>query len=140
LPVKNKLAYQSLDAARHSGDYSGITGEAASILTKLRLYESGSTEGFALWGWERIYGENGAYGILCDYDDSGMYLVDQFLGMPGNIMTDRMDTLLELQDEVFTRIILGEIPLDAFDQFVEDFYALGGDRITRDVNEWYHNR
>jgi putative aldouronate transport system substrate-binding protein len=140
LPVKNKLAYQSLDAARRSGDYSGITGEATSILTKLRLYESGSAEGFALWGWERIYGENGAYGVLCDYDERGMYLVDQFLGMPGNTMTDRMGTLLELQDEVFTQIILGEIPLDAFDKWVEDFYALGGDQITRDVNEWYHSR
>lgn len=29
--------------------------------------------------------------------------------------------------------------IDAFDKFVEDWYAQGGDKITEEVNEWYQS-
>ena len=35
------------------------------------------------------------------------------------------------------KIISGEETIDAFDRFVENFYANGGDAITEEVNEWY---
>ena len=35
------------------------------------------------------------------------------------------------------KIITGEETIDAFDRFVENFYANGGDAITEEVNEWY---
>lgn len=140
LHYKNLHAYEALTAARESGDYTGVKGEAATIFDKLTLHASGSAQGFALWGWERIYGEDGAYSVLSDYLQQDMYLVDQFLGIPGDTMVDRMDTLVALQNEVFTKIILGDAPLSAFDDFVESFYALGGDQITRDVNAWYHSQ
>ena len=60
-----------------------------------------------------------------------------FVGAPTETMTSRMSTLEDLQDEVFTKIILGEADVDAFDKFVSDFNALGGKEITEEVNEWY---
>lgn len=138
-PLKNLNAFLELDAAREANDFSTITGEAASILAKLELFESGSKEGFALWGWERIYGEEGAFDVMRTYKDGGMILTNAFVGAPSDTMTERMSTLQTMQDEVFTKIILGEAPIDDFDKFVQDFYTLGGEQITADVNEWYQS-
>ena len=136
-PDKNLNAYLDLEAARQSGDYSNVTGEAYSILQKLQAFDSGSEEGFALWGWERIYGEGGAYGVLNYYKENGLTQDQMFVGAPTETMTYMMSTLEDLQDETFVKIILGEEPIDAYDTFVENFLAMGGEQITAEVNEWY---
>ena len=136
-PNKNNGAFLDLEQYRKDGDESKVTGEAYSILMKLKAFESGSEDGFALWGWERIYGAEGAYGVLIDYQNKGMLQDNLFVGAPTETMTSRMSTLEDLQDEVFIKIILGESDIDAFDKFVEDFNALGGKDITEEVNEWY---
>lgn len=138
-PDKNIDAYMALEEARKTGDYSNVTGEAYSILKKLEAFEAGSKEGFAMWGWERIYGHGGAYGVLADYQEAGLLQNEMFVGAPTDTMTERMSTIEALQDEVFTKIILGEAPVDDFDKFVQDFYALGGTEITAEVNEWYQS-
>ena len=136
-PDKNIDAFMQLEEARATGDTSKVTGEGYSILKKLEAFESGSEEGFAMWGWERIYGAGGAYGVLADYQEAGLLQDNLFVGAPTETMTERMSTLEDLQNEVFTKIILGEAPLDDFDKFVSDFYTLGGTDITAEVNEWY---
>ncbi len=136
-PHKNDGAFLDLEQYRKDGDESKVQGEALSILKKLQAFESGSEDGFALWGWERIYGAEGAYGVLIDYDAKGMTQDNLFVGAPTETMTSKMSTLTDLQDEVFTKIILGEEDVDAFDKFVSDFNTLGGADITREVNEWY---
>ena len=136
-PNKNIDAFEQLEEYRRTGDASVVTGEGRSILAKLERYASGSDDGFALWGWERIYGADGAFGVLRDYRDADMLQDNLFVGAPTETMAERMDTIRLLQDETFTKIIMGESPIEAFDQFVEDFYSLGGDRITEEVNAWY---
>ena len=42
--------------------------------------------------------------------------------------------LQDLELETFTRIITGQASVDEFDQFVERWYALGGEQITAEVN------
>ena len=136
-PHKNDGAFLDLEQYRKDGDESKVQGEALSILKKLQAFDSGSEEGFALWGWERIYGAEGAYGVLIDYFNKGMTQDNLFVGAPSDNMTARMSTLQDLQDEVFIKIILGQADIDDFDKFVSDFYALGGEDITKDVNDWY---
>ncbi len=136
-PDKNIEAFLALEEARATGDTSKVTGEGYSILKKLEAFESGSDEGFAMWGWERIYGADGAYGVLVDYQNAGLLQDNMFVGAPTETMTERMSTLDALQDEVFTKIILGEASIDEFDKYVSDFYTLGGTEITAEVNEWY---
>ena len=136
-PHKNDGAFLDLEQYRQDGDESKVQGEALSILKKLQAFDSGSEEGFALWGWERIYGAEGAYGVLIDYRNKEMTQDNLFVGAPTETMTAKMSTLEDLQDEVFIKIILGEEDIDAFDKFVSDFNALGGADITAEVNEWY---
>ncbi len=119
-----------------AGDFSVLEGEAKTIQEKIEAYESGSEEGFALWGWERIYGAEGSMGIADQYDKNNQYLLDKFVGAPTPTMVDKQSTLEKLQDEVFVKIILGD-PIETFDKFVEDWLSLGGEQITKEVNEWY---
>ncbi|MGG6310646.1 extracellular solute-binding protein [Paenibacillus macerans] len=136
-PVKKNVdAFRAIDAARKADDFSTLTGEAKTIQEKLEAYASGSSDGFALWGWERIYGEEGSMGIADQYDKNNQFLREKFVGAPTPTMVERKATLEKLQNEVFVKIILGE-PIDTFDQFVADWKKLGGDQITQEVNEWH---
>ncbi|MNO18148.1 Lipoprotein LipO precursor [compost metagenome] len=50
-------------------------------------------------------------------------------------MESRWLKLQQLEDETFLKIILGGAPLEAFDQFAEEWNKQGGEEITREVNE-----
>lgn len=62
-----------------------------------------------------------------------------FYGAPTPAMSKYDRTLEELQ-EVFVRIVMGIEPLDAFDRFVADWRAQGGDEVTAEVNAWYRKQ
>lgn len=43
----------------------------------------------------------------------------------------------QLLAEGYHEIISGQKPIDYFDQLVERWYAIGGEQLTREANEWY---
>lgn len=135
-PKKNVEAYRDIDAARKANDFSKLVGEPKTIQEKIEAFQSGSEDGFALWGWERIYSAEGSMGIADQYDKNNQYLLDKFVGAPTPTMVERQSTLEKLQNEVFVKIILGE-SIETFDKFVEDWKKLGGETTTKEVNEWY---
>ncbi len=36
------------------------------------------------------------------------------------------------------KIVMGKVPVDEFDKFVAQWKQLGGEQITKEVNEWYN--
>lgn len=48
-------------------------------------------------------------------------------------MADLKPNLDTLEKTTFLKIVMGELPVDAFDQFVEDWYAQGGQTMTDEV-------
>lgn len=60
-----------------------------------------------------------------------------FCAAPTATMQSKGEYLNKMEQETFLRIIYGEVGIEAFDTFVEDWKRLGGDDITREVNEWY---
>jgi putative aldouronate transport system substrate-binding protein len=66
-------------------------------------------------------------------------IVNEFSGPPTDTMSSRSEHLERLEDELFVDIIYGNKPLDAFDQFVEDWLSSGGEQVTQEVNEWYES-
>ncbi|MFC0216723.1 extracellular solute-binding protein [Paenibacillus chartarius] len=50
-------------------------------------------------------------------------------------MESKWPTLDKLEKETFLKIIMGAAPLEAFDQFVQDWKKQGGDQITAEVEE-----
>lgn len=73
------------------------------------------------------------------YKDTDRFMMNKFVGAPTETMAEKSATLGKLTNETFTRIILGDLPIDAFDTFVQDWKKLGGDQITGEVNEWYES-
>lgn len=45
--------------------------------------------------------------------------------------------LEKIRDETFTAIILGNEPIDYFDDYVAKWKRSGGDQLTEELNEWY---
>lgn len=65
---------------------------------------------------------------------------NQYIGAPTPSMIEHQSTLDKLRLETFTKIIVGELPIDAFDDFVEEYRSKGGDAITKEVQAWYADK
>ncbi|QJD87151.1 extracellular solute-binding protein [Cohnella herbarum] len=64
-------------------------------------------------------------------------IYNKFTTIPTETMVKQNEILLKMQRETFSSIIYGKKQADAFDQFVKDWKANGGDKITEEVNAWY---
>lgn len=64
-------------------------------------------------------------------------LPNMFNAEPTATMKKSWEQLQTMEKQVYTNIIYGNEPIEAFDKFVEDWKAQGGDQITQEVNEWY---
>jgi putative aldouronate transport system substrate-binding protein len=84
-----------------------------------------------------VFGPEGSYSIIDYYNNKNLGIYSEFQGAATPTMSQKMSSLKKMQDEAFTKIIMGQSPISAFDKFVEDWKKLGGDRITEEVNEWY---
>lgn len=63
-------------------------------------------------------------------------IANKFVGAPTPGMLENKATLDQLRTEMFTKIIVGELPIDAFDSFVEEYNAKGGSQIATEVQTW----
>ena len=62
-----------------------------------------------------------------------------FNGEPTATMKKKWEQLQTMEKQIYTNIIYGKEPVDAFDKFVEEWKNQGGDQITQEVNEWYQS-
>lgn len=91
----------------------------------------------SMW-WEiLISGPKGAFSLAPEIQKNKQYLQNKFYGAPTPTMADRQEILTKKRDEVFFKIIMNQVSVDEFDKFVEEWKKLGGDEITKEVNEWY---
>jgi putative aldouronate transport system substrate-binding protein len=88
------------------------------------------------WYYPLIYGEEGSGWTLIYYKNNNQYEMNQFYGSPTPTMVARLADLQAKEEEVFTEIIMGS-SIEKFDAFVSDWGQLGGDQITKEVNDWY---
>jgi len=57
-----------------------------------------------------------------------------FFGITPTMQT-KWENLRKLENETFLKIIMGQSPVDSFDNFVTQWKQLGGDQITKEVQE-----
>jgi putative aldouronate transport system substrate-binding protein len=62
---------------------------------------------------------------------------NKFTGAPTETMADQWSNLEQLELEIFADIVMGNVELEEFDSFVEEWKDNGGDQVTEEVNEWY---
>jgi len=55
-------------------------------------------------------------------------------------METKWTALLKLKNEEFLNIIVGDLPLSAFDDFVKEWKVAGGEHITLEVSRIVHGK
>lgn len=90
-----------------------------------------------MWWEVLISGPNGAVSHNPKILQNKEYLQNKFYGAPTPTMADRQEILTKKRDEIFIKIMMNQVSVDEFDTFVEEWKKLGGDEITKEVNEWY---
>jgi putative aldouronate transport system substrate-binding protein len=128
---KNLNAFLELEKARKSDDYSKLKPESKIIQSNIEAYAKGDK---LQWGWEKIYGVNGIYSLLKNYKESNSLMYEPFIGFPTKTMADKNELLLEYEKEEFTKIIMGAVPIEQFEIFVENWHRMGGEEITGELN------
>lgn len=88
------------------------------------------------WAYKRVFGEESSLAVHVYYLENDLYQNSEFYGLPTETMQTRWQTLMDMENETFLKIIMGE-PIESFDKFVNDWYNLGGRDITNEVNAWY---
>lgn len=92
--------------------------------------------------WGQYYSraaKNGGWGLTRQIRDGKMVVFNEFYGSPTETQVEKGPQLDKLLDETFTKIIMGAAPISEFDKFVDSWKKLGGDDITKEVNDWYTN-
>lgn len=130
---KNLDAHYNVLEAIDKNDTSILNNEEMGYYDHVVNYRNGEIES---WGDAHIFGSPSSFDVIGKYVDSGNYLYNGFYGSMTPTMVERNATLESMEDEVFTKIIMGE-DISAFDKFVSDWNNLGGEDITKEINEWY---
>ncbi|MBO9608840.1 MAG: extracellular solute-binding protein [Paenibacillaceae bacterium] len=119
--------------ALKSGDASKLSAAAKTYYEKIKLYQGGD---LTQW-WQYVtWTEGGAYDILGQYMKKNMVITSAYYGQPTATMVSKGPSLRDLEATTFTKIIMGSLPLDAFDtEFVAKWKSQGGNDILQEVAE-----
>ncbi|MGN0250775.1 MAG: extracellular solute-binding protein [Oliverpabstia sp.] len=80
-----------------------------------------------------------SHSVGVDLIDNDLLVYDKRWGMPTETLSKSGSTLDDILDEGFTKIIVGEEPIEYFDTLVENWKTAGGEQATQEVNETYGN-
>lgn len=129
VPYMGKLAKAYVETGGANGVVPEIpmyVGMAERALEYTKSKENAGTN------WIDYYGRYVASNIMDGPEISIVYPSYSFVT---ESMADLKPNLDTLEQMTFLKIVMGELPLDAFDQFVTDWYAQGGQRMTDEVRE-----
>jgi putative aldouronate transport system substrate-binding protein len=131
-PAQNLDAYRRVNEAIKKNDESILdhnTGEP-NVYKMVKGYLDGDRSG---WGYNGVFGAAGSQSIYADYQKNNEYKISEYIGSSTPAMAEKGATLGKMELDIFTKIIMGESSIDAFDEFVTNWKKLGGDEITKEV-------
>lgn len=103
------------------------SAEIKGYLGEYITYEQDPTH---MQGWAWYKGMYFAYGL--DLQDNIKYTAPCFNGTT-ETMADCWTTLQTMENETFLKIVLGTAPIEEFDNFVDQWYKLGGEKIISEI-------
>ena len=137
-PWLNYDAYESFIKSFQAGWDKSLINAAAD------LYWGPVFAPETAWGWGRLINPEfprPAFRELKTIVDEKRFFYDAYTGVPSDYMRDRWQVIKDEQLVFFTRMITGDLDVNAgFDAWLRTFNSMGGDRITREVNDWYRAR
>lgn len=116
--------------------------------SKTKTMDESKLYGSGLTYWNYIKEGQSAYNYMFGPQDSAFVFVkktypqallwNKHLTGPTKTQVERWSSMQELIDTYFLKMINGEIDIDTgFDQMVAEWSKLGGDQVTREINEIY---
>ena len=138
-PLKNLEIHQHIEAALESGDASALTAEEMVSYNDIQKYLDGDVVGG--YGGMKTFGNDmSAFDTMQYYYDNDLFQFDQFTTGTTKTMGQKMSTVTDKVLEYYTKTIMGIETTANYDTFVNELNALGLDKITEEVNEWYKNK
>ncbi|MDU5951046.1 MAG: hypothetical protein E6Z15_28795, partial [Paenibacillus macerans] len=137
----NKYFKQINDVLQGKEKLENIHPEAIRYYNTIKNYmDNGMDKGADPLGWNyyKFLGPEGSWKVIGYYRDNDLLERSAWFGLPTPTMSQKGATLDKLQEETFIKIITGSAPVSDFDAFVENWKKLGGEQITKEVNEWYN--
>ncbi|MEK5645705.1 hypothetical protein BK138_29680 [Paenibacillus rhizosphaerae] len=131
-PNKNVYIYHNVVAALEANDPSKLNNEEKGYFDGIKKYRSGDK---SQWWFERIFGPNSSQKVIQHYIDNKSMFMNEWVYPPTDTMVSKGSTLDKLELETFVKIIYGQTSVDNFDNFVENWKKLGGDKIIEEVNQ-----
>ncbi|MBB6670199.1 extracellular solute-binding protein [Cohnella nanjingensis] len=114
-------------------DISDVKQDRKDVVAKIDAYLKGDQK---QWAWYAIFGDESTQQVIDQYLQNNMYIFNGYYGPGTGTMKDKNAILAKMESEMITRVIMGASSLDDFDKFVSEWKKLGGDQITKEVNEW----
>jgi putative aldouronate transport system substrate-binding protein len=133
---KNLTQHIKVTEALKSKDASKLNAEEKSTYDTILKFQGGDQKS---WGTDKVFGQNSSYTIIDNYNKNNLLVKDEMYLAPTPTMVQKKSTLDKMSDEIITKIILGA-PVDEFDKFVSDWKKLGGDDITKEINDAFAAR
>lgn len=137
-PGKNYTLYQNTSKALEDGNTDSLNGEEQLIYGWMKEYVDGTDLG--RWGIYLSYGPDSSCGQIDHYLDNDLYEYDKFYGNPTESQLNNESILNDMFAEYALKIVTGEYPVDKYDEFIENWYAQGGEQWTNEVNEWFEGQ
>lgn len=146
-PIKVYKTFKDVDIYRHlkpilesgnkdNADLSKLTPEERDFYKQILAYEQGDVS-FRGSYWKA--GPNSSGKVIDGYIQNNQFKPDKFTAAPTDAMIQKLPNLQKMEEQMISKIITGS-SLDEFDKFVEQWKALGGEEITKEVNEWYKGK
>ncbi|MCI9218462.1 MAG: extracellular solute-binding protein [Lachnospiraceae bacterium] len=135
-PLKNLTIHQHIVEALEKNDASSLNAEEMVSYNDIQKYLSGDIA--TSYGGMKTFGNDmSAFDTIQHYYEDNVFIMNEFTTGPTPTMGQKMSTVTDKVSEYYTKVIMGIESVDNFDKFVEEVNALGLDKITEELNEWY---
>lgn len=143
-PYEITQTYEKVNAAYEGEGQTEITDEKQLSMLKYMPEYDKYKRGEMPWDGKKLFGNllarvdrEGGWGTTIAAVKNAELIYNEFYGAPTQTMQDSGATLEKLTEETFMKIIAGEKDISAFDEYVETWKKLGGDKLTEEINQWY---
>jgi putative aldouronate transport system substrate-binding protein len=134
-PEQSTREYTQISEALKTKDASKLTASSVGKYEQaLKWEESKDPDGIGGWLQNSSVG---SFSILQKLFDEGRVLPTEYRGVDTPTMAEKKATLEKLEKEAITKIIMGA-SLDEFDKMVDSWNKLGGEAITKEMNDKYN--
>ncbi|MFB9277810.1 extracellular solute-binding protein [Cohnella cellulosilytica] len=134
-PEQSTREYTQISEALKTKDTSKLTASSVGKYEQALMWEQ-SKDPDGVGGWLQN-SSVGSFSVLQKLFDEGRVLPTEYRGIDTPTMAEKKATLEKLEKETITKIIMGA-SLDEFDKMVDSWNKLGGEAITKEMNELYN--